>query len=702
LSPNAQTRRGDSDAAIGEGALAVIQLINAPRLRLGALAIDPPQRRIVHDDGREETLEPRVMQVLVAFARAPGTILSRDDLIASCWEGRFVGDDAVNRVMSRLRRLSQEIGAGSFHLQTITKVGFRLVVETPDSASTPIDLIAPTEPIVGDELAPPDELRSPEASSRVPATTENLPPPAELGTEPRRVRLGRNRRLIAILGAVAGVILLGLVGAILVWRSAPEARSAPALQLATFDNLSPAGAPGAEQALREELVAAFGRSASLQLFTDGAKAPPGPSTFRLGGSVEPLGPTLRFAFTLSRGAPGAIVWSSVIQRPIAQASTAPQQVAAQISFTVRCVLNAAAGYPGELPQAALSDYAKFCAEVGSSESGEAVSRMTEDLREAVAQAPNFAAGWAQLGYVIGDKFAYPAALWDAGSRTEAEEAVDHALRLDPTSSTGHLAKALLTPWPNYAGREDELRLAVRGGDTFGDAHAAYSRFLLGVGRVKEAAFMAEHGYDLDPTDREVINRLIESFYILGHTPEADALVTRAKGLWADSPKLTLYELWAATWDGQHQAALETLSTGRYDEAIRSVGPDAGSTAPIADAGAKVFRALDSANATERAAAADAMARLVADPRSIDPFVPVALAALGRDREALAADERVVREWSTSLTVLLFTPPFANARRSPQFAALADRLGLLSYWRKPGRAPDFCTDRNPPPLCRQLR
>jgi hypothetical protein len=97
-----------------------------------------------------------------------------------------------------------------------------------------------------------------------------------------------------------------------------------------------------------------------------------------------------------------------------------------------------------------------------------------------------------------------------------------------------------------------------------------------------------------------------------------------------------------------------------------------------------------------------MSRLAVDPRPIDPFVPVALAALGHDQQALAATERVVKEWSTSLTFILFTPPFANARRTPQFAALVNRLGLLSYWRLPGRAPDFCHEANPPPLCQGLR
>jgi DNA-binding winged helix-turn-helix (wHTH) protein/tetratricopeptide (TPR) repeat protein len=696
---DAQIGEAGLSAAADGAPLAAIQLINSPRLRLGALTIDPPLRRLVHDDGREEFLEPRVMQVLVAFARSPGAILSRDDLIAACWEGRFVSDDSVNRVMSRLRRVSQEIGKDSLRLETITKVGFRLIVaQEPDQANAPSTPTDPTLPAVLPTPTGEGEPEAPPPSEQVVATFAPLRQRNALAS----ARAAFGVRPGAVLAGLVGVVLLAVVAGVLIWRSTPQLHAIPELQLARFDNLGAAGAPGADQALREELVAVFGRSNSLQLFTDGAKSTPGPFSFRLGGSVQQFGPALHFAFTLSRGAPGAVVWSGVIERPVADAASAPRQIAAQVSFTVRCILDGAAGYPGVLPQAAISDYAQFCAEVASSESGQAISRATEDLRKAVAQAPNFATGWAALGYVIGDTFAYPAALWDAGSRKEATEAADRALRLDPANTWGRLAKALLVPLPNYAGRDDGLRLAVQAADTFGDAHAAYARFLLSVGRLKEAAFFAEHGYDLDPNDREAITRLVQAFYMLNRVPEADALLTQANALWGDSDKLTIYKLWAATWDGHYQDALETLHSGRYDEAIRGVGPDTGSPLPIADAGATVFKALDSGTAADRAEAVAAMARLAADRRPIDPFVPVALAALGHDQEALAANERVVKEWSTSLTFILFTPPFANARRSPQFKALADRLGLLSYWRLPGRAPDFCTDPNPPPLCQGLR
>lgn len=115
-----------------------IRLAQEHSLTLGPLQIDPALRRVAHDDGREEFLQPRVMQVLVALVRADGQILSRDDLLKSCWSGVVVGEDAIDRVIGRLRRLAD--WAGAFDVQTITKVGYRLMsagparVERPSSA----------------------------------------------------------------------------------------------------------------------------------------------------------------------------------------------------------------------------------------------------------------------------------------------------------------------------------------------------------------------------------------------------------------------------------------------------------------------------------------------------------------------------------------------------------------------------------------
>jgi DNA-binding winged helix-turn-helix (wHTH) protein/tetratricopeptide (TPR) repeat protein len=120
-----------------------IDLARAPPFRLGALQVTPALRQVARGEA-SQTLEPRVMQVLVALAGADGDIVGRAELVERCWDGRVVGENAINRVLSRLRALGAGLGAGCFEIETITKVGYRLrpagapaAVAAPDASSQP-------------------------------------------------------------------------------------------------------------------------------------------------------------------------------------------------------------------------------------------------------------------------------------------------------------------------------------------------------------------------------------------------------------------------------------------------------------------------------------------------------------------------------------------------------------------------------------
>ncbi len=113
-----------------------IKLAQVAPFRLGAVLIDPPRRRVSHGE-RAVTVEPRVMQVLVVLAEAQGAVISRDELIERCWGGRIVGENAINRVISRIRQLAAELRVDSFQLETITKVGYRMVLPGDEAEVAP-------------------------------------------------------------------------------------------------------------------------------------------------------------------------------------------------------------------------------------------------------------------------------------------------------------------------------------------------------------------------------------------------------------------------------------------------------------------------------------------------------------------------------------------------------------------------------------
>ena len=122
---------------MGDGAIAEpIVLARVGTLRVGSIFIEPADCIVRNEAGQQEALEPRVMQVLVVLVRAEGAPVSRDELIVSCWGGRVVSNDAITRVISILRKLARDIGGGSFEVETLNKVGYRLR-ETPGSANLP-------------------------------------------------------------------------------------------------------------------------------------------------------------------------------------------------------------------------------------------------------------------------------------------------------------------------------------------------------------------------------------------------------------------------------------------------------------------------------------------------------------------------------------------------------------------------------------
>jgi len=143
--------KGDSGVS-GRGAEdpAASTLARRPDFRL-ASGIVRPSVRTVEGPGGSAAAEPRVMQVLLAFADAGGAVLTRDDLLRICWKGMIVGDDSINRAVAEVRRIARETGAG-FGIETIPRIGYRLTGGAATSArplSEPESIPAPVEATPG-------------------------------------------------------------------------------------------------------------------------------------------------------------------------------------------------------------------------------------------------------------------------------------------------------------------------------------------------------------------------------------------------------------------------------------------------------------------------------------------------------------------------------------------------------------------------
>lgn len=123
-----------------------IVLANESPFEIGLLSVVPAELRVRHLGG-ESVLQPRVMQVLVALSQAGPGIVSRDQIIEQCWEGRIVGDDAINRCILSLRNLARDLTPPPFAIETVPRVGHRLIAQEAGSpAAAPASSLTTRRP----------------------------------------------------------------------------------------------------------------------------------------------------------------------------------------------------------------------------------------------------------------------------------------------------------------------------------------------------------------------------------------------------------------------------------------------------------------------------------------------------------------------------------------------------------------------------
>lgn len=108
-------------------------LASVSQFRLGALRVQPERLTILRD-GEEITLEPRMMEVLVALAERAGEVISAEQLLIEIWRGTFYGDNPVHKTIAQLRRRLGDDSRTPSYIETIRKRGYRVIatVAFPD------------------------------------------------------------------------------------------------------------------------------------------------------------------------------------------------------------------------------------------------------------------------------------------------------------------------------------------------------------------------------------------------------------------------------------------------------------------------------------------------------------------------------------------------------------------------------------------
>lgn len=447
-----------------------VKLGQVAEFNLGAMRVSPSRRQIqVGDDAR--TLEPRVMQVLVALAEVRPNVVSRDELAEACWGGVSVGDDAINRCIVSLRRLAREFEPHPFAIETVPRVGYAL-----------------TE--VGVTHAP---------------AAEN----------PKVGQPSRRRFIVplalAIVAAIAGLL----------WWQPWQSNG---LSIAVI----PATSSSNSEALARDLTAKLGMlrsvtegNARLLDQTSGQKAD---FIFEVDSSADAR---QAGAILVMRNARREVIWSKDFHAANGNLGDLKQQAAYTAGKVLQCALETRDDNGrSQLRPDLVKLYLNGCAQFDDSNEDSLHDLMAIFTRVA-DQAPAFHPVWPRL---LMTAQAIPAFGGSPDVRA-LQQVVDRAKKVDPDLPEIALAEATLLPAAAVADRMKLVENAAVNNPNNVNAVGIHVGYLERVGRLTDSIAQAKRAVALDPISPGAREQLVIALAMAGRLNEADQELQNAEALW---------------------------------------------------------------------------------------------------------------------------------------------------------------------------
>ena len=120
----------------------------APRsspLRIGEVEVYADSNEI-HGVAGMVRLRPLLMQVLLRLATTPGVAVTREQLINDVWSRKIVNDEVLSRAIAELRIALDDDSREPRYIETLPKVGYRLVATVSRSPAATAIAVADAQP----------------------------------------------------------------------------------------------------------------------------------------------------------------------------------------------------------------------------------------------------------------------------------------------------------------------------------------------------------------------------------------------------------------------------------------------------------------------------------------------------------------------------------------------------------------------------
>jgi TolB-like protein/Tfp pilus assembly protein PilF len=103
------------------------------RWRFGEVVVDTALHRVIVA-GAPRDLEPKSFRLLQFLIEHRDHVVSKEEILAAIWDGSVVSDNALSRAIAQIRKVIGDDSKQPSYLETVPKVGYRLIAEVEPQA----------------------------------------------------------------------------------------------------------------------------------------------------------------------------------------------------------------------------------------------------------------------------------------------------------------------------------------------------------------------------------------------------------------------------------------------------------------------------------------------------------------------------------------------------------------------------------------
>lgn len=477
---------------------------------------------------------------------------------------------------------------------------------------------------------------------------------------------------------IIGIIVAAIAAAgVLLWSPWRPQQDAPLVAVAASEPGKAADSLAADLLIKLDVLQSAHADALQLVDLNSRRAP----DFIIKVGTANMGRAVKTNLMLVDNRAGTLLWSGEFNDPGGGQADLRQQMAQSAAKVLDCAVQGLSAKDQSIELPTLKLYLGGCANLSNLLAQDPQGAI-EIFAKVTERAPKLEDAWKKLllaeiqALRIGGR-------GDPVLRRNLQDRVTQARRLYPSIAEAYLAEAWLLPPRPMADWISAIDRSLAEDPDNPDILAYHSLARTNVGLMQDALADAQRAVRSDPLSPSARDALVTAMLNSGQLEAARNELQKSEALWPGATSVLEARFAFEFRVGDAARALEMLRSGQLSARFSPNSPHANAAHE-----SYLMARIEPSPENKKRAILAARAHYAREPLA-SWVVARALSEFGRHEDLINFLMTSDVTGPVNTTWTLFRSSFATLHLDPRFMVIAQRMGVLDYWKQTGKWPDFC-------------